>query len=145
MKNQLRKILSLALALCFFAVPVTVAAATAGGTVASPWYYNATNASAYVDITANGVLSVDYDFTGKSGYTTSVNVDIEIEKLSGNSWVDVDDGQWNTTIYQVSYSGTRRFLVNHKGTYRATVTFTFYGTGGPADELVKYATGVYTY
>lgn len=145
MKEQLKKILSLMLALCFLAVPFTVPASAEEGSV-TPRYNYLDTCYAEASVTANGVLKVEYGYAGFSGVTSRAEISIKIEKKTlGMFWSDVDNGEWSTTVYQTDYNGSQNFLVNEEGTYRVTVTFKIYGSGNSYETATRQDTVQYSY
>ncbi len=73
---------------------------------------------------------------------TSVEINTLVEKQTLLFfWSDVDE--WSDTVYDISYYDTTSIQLDDEGTYRVTVEYTFYGTGGAADTItcemeVKY-------
>ena len=46
-------------------------------------------------------------------------------------------------IYNYRYSGSHSHQLTSTGTYRATVTYKIYGTGGDPDEITSQVTVTY--
>ena len=77
-------------------------------------------------------LKIYYDYTGLSGKTTKVVITTYIEKKTlGLFWSRVENGQPNNQWVDTSYT----FQLSSTGTYRVTVTYKVYGSGGAADEI----------
>ena len=59
----------------------------------------------------------------------------------GLFWTRVDIGttndEWVDTINNYRYTGSRTHQLSSSGTYRVTVNFKIYGSGGTADEIEK--------
>lgn len=45
------------------------------------------------------------------------------------------DDQWVDTIKNYRYSGSRTYQLSSSGTYRVTVAYKIYGSGGSADNV----------
>lgn len=99
----------------------------------TPRYNNVSYVNATADITSEGILTVLYKYTGNSD-TTSVTINTLVErKTLLFFWSDVDE--WTETVYDVNYSDSASLQLEKTGTYRVTVEYTFYGTGGDADTV----------
>lgn len=98
-----------------------------------PRYNNVGSADATASVSGNGVLSVHYDYFGSSNMT-SVEINTLVEKKTLLFfWSDV--AEWTDTLTQASYTDTATLQLEDEGTYRVTVEYTFYGTGGAADTI----------
>ena len=147
MTKRLTGIISAFLIMCLFVVPLSpVSAATEEGIM--PRYNNVSNATANASISDSGKLTITYKYTGSSSITTKAVITTYIEKkFLGLFWRRVDigttDDQWVDTINNYKYSGSRTHQLSSTGTYRITVIYKIYGTGGAADEITCQGTGSY--
>lgn len=144
MSKTVKKMLAAILTLCLAIVPVcsvSVSAATPQNEI-MPLYNNVNTATANLDVTSSGKLTINYKYAGFSGVTTRAVITTYIEKkILGLFWTRVDLGntndEWVDTIYDYRYTGSRTFQLPSSGTYRVTVNFKIYGSGGSADEIEK--------
>ncbi len=109
---------------------------------AVPFYNNVTSANSVVTISNSGVLTVVNKYSGSSSVTTKAIITTYVEKkVLGIFWSRVDIGQandeWVDTIYNYTYSGSHSVQLSSTGTYRVTVEFVIYGSGGAADTITK--------
>ncbi len=141
MKKIIKRALASILVLCLSVVPFcSVSAAAATPDEVMPLYNNTSSASSNINISSNGQLKIYYDYTGLSGKTTKVVITTYIEKRTlGLFWTRVDNGQsndqWVDTSYSLDYYNLRTFQLSSTGTYRVTVIYKVYGSGGTADEI----------
>lgn len=108
----------------------------------SPRYNNVDSASSSATVSSNGTITITNRFTANSSLFTKAVITTYIEKKTlGLFWSRVDIGQnndeWVDTLYTNVYSGTHSHQLSKNGTYRATVEFVFYGSGGAADTITK--------
>ena len=149
MTKRLTGIISALLIMCLFVVPLSpVSAATAPEAEVMPCYNNVSSATANASISDGGKLSITYKYSGAESITTKAVITTYIEKkFLGLFWRRVDigttDNQWVDTIYDYMYVGTRTHQLSSSGTYRITVIYKIYGTGGSADEITCQGTGSY--
>ncbi len=106
-----------------------------------PYYNNVGYVDTLASISDSGVLKVSYDYVGNSDTTKAVINTLVEKKTLLFFWKDV--AEWTDTVYDVTYYDTATLQLEDKGTYRVTVEYTFYGTGGAADTVthefeVKY-------
>ena len=147
MIKQLKGIVSALLILCLFVVPLSpVSAATQEGVM--PRYNNVGSATANASISSSGKLTITYHYSGSSSVTTKAVITTYIEKkFLGLFWRRVDigttDDQWVDTINDYRYTGSRTHQLSSSGTYRITVIYKIYGSGGSADEITCQGTGSY--
>ncbi len=71
-------------------------------------------------------MSVIYNYTGNAGTTVE-------KKTLLFFWSDV--AEWTDTVYSTTYYDTTVLQLDDEGTYRVTVEYVFYGTGGAADTI----------
>lgn len=147
MTKRLKGIISAFLILCLFVVPLSpVSAATQEGVM--PRYNNVSNVTASIGINDSGKLTITYRYSGAQSITTKAVITTYIEKkFLGLFWKRVDigktDNQWVDTINDYMYVGSRTHQLSSSGTYRVTVIYKIYGTGGSADEIELQKTDSY--
>ena len=137
MTKRLTGIISAILVLCLFIVPLSPVSATEGVT---PRYNNVSMATASIGINDSGKLSIAYNYSGDPSVTTKAVITTYIEKkFLGLFWKRVDigktDNQWVDTINDYRYAGSRTYQLSSSGTYRVTIIYKVYGSGGAADEI----------
>lgn len=143
MKRLFQKMIVSILILCFAITPAcSVSAATIMQNEIMPYFNNVNTATANLSISDNGKLTINYKYTGYSGVTTKAVITTYIEKKTlGLFWKRVDIGttnnEWVDTIYNYKYTGSRTHQLSSTGTYRVTVNFKIYGSGGAADEIER--------
>lgn len=141
MKKQVKRIFVAMLILCLTIVPLSPAsAAVADGNEIMPMYNNVGSATATINISSSGKLTIGYQYSGYSSITTKAVITTYIEKKTlGLFWTRVDIGQtndeWVDTINDYRYTGSRTYQLSSSGTYRVTVIYKIYGSGGSADEI----------
>ena len=103
----------------------------------SPYLNNTATTEASLSINDSGYATVSFLCRGYRGITTKIVVTSVIEKQVGSSWVSVDGASWTdeSTLYYCSKSHSVQ--LQSQGTYKATVTFTVYGSGGDADVITR--------
>ncbi len=149
MTKRLTGIISALLIMCLFVVPLSpVSAATAPEAEVMPCYNNVSSATANASISDSGKLTITYNYSGSSSVTTKAVITTYIEKkFLGLFWKRVDigttDDQWVDTINNYRYTGSRTYQLSSTGTYRITVIYKIYGSGGAADEITCQGTGSY--
>lgn len=150
MKKHLKKLLTLTLALCFMITPVALTANAASDADAGvmPCLNNTLSTFTTMSINSSGKLTVSYNYSGFPGVTTKAVITTYVEKrFLGIFWSRVDigttDDEWVDTIYQEDYTGSRTYQLSDSGTYRVTVQYKIYGTGGAADVIDYEGTDSY--
>lgn len=139
MTKRLTGIISALLIMCLFVVPLSpVSAATEEGVM--PRYNNVNLATGTISINDSGKLTITYKYTGSPSITTKAVITTYIEKkFLGLFWRRVDigttDDQWVDTINNYMYNGSRTYQLSSSGTYRVTIIYKIYGSGGAADEI----------
>ena len=138
MKKRLKKLISLTLFICM--LTATVSPATIYGIEVTPRYNNVQKAEVSTTVNSSGTLNINYNFTGISGTTTKAVITTYIEKqFLFIFWTRVEIGttnnEWTQTVNNYRYSGTRTFKLPSTGTYRTTVVYEVYGSGGSADTI----------
>ena len=147
MTKRLTGIISAILVLCLFIVPLSpVSAATEEGV--TPRYNNVATVTTNMGINDSGKMTINYKYSGSSSITTKAVITTYIEKkFLGLFWRRVDigttDDQWVDTINDYRYTGSRTYQLSSTGTYRVTVVYKIYGSGGSADEIEYQATDSY--
>ena len=106
----------------------------------TPYYNNTYTASLSTSVNDEGLLTINYKYVGYSDTRTKAIITSYIEKqFLGIFWLRVDigttDDEWIQTINNYKYTGSRTFSLPSTGTYRTTVIYEIYGTGGSADEI----------
>lgn len=141
-KYTLKKSISFVLASVLLLLIVFVPAKATTIEDVSPFYNNVISVSSNASISSTGVLKVTNSYTGDSSVTTKAIITTYIEKkILGIFWSRVDINQtndeWVDTIYNYKYSGSHSIQLPSTGTYRVTVEYVIYGTGGSADTITK--------
>lgn len=108
----------------------------------SPRYNNVESTSSSAAVSSSGVITVTNNYTANSSVFTKAIITTCIEKRTlGLFWSKVDIGQtndeWVVTSYNNSYLGSHSHQLTKTGTYRATVEYVFYGSGGSADTITR--------
>ena len=107
-----------------------------------PLYNNVGTVNSNMSISSSGKMTINYMYTGAPSTTTKAVITTYIEKRTlGLFWTRVDigepDNQWVDTIKDYSYYGSRTHQLSSSGTYRVTITYKIYGTGGSADTITS--------
>lgn len=131
--------------LCFLIAFILMISASSNAFAASlneTRYNNTVTASSTAFISDSGLLTVDNKYQGIRGTTTKGEITTYIEKqILGLFWVRVDIGQpnnqWCDVIYDYMYIGDHKFRLQSRGTYRITVIYVIFGTGGDADTITR--------
>ena len=149
MKNHIKRIFVAILIFCLSVVPMsTVSAAVAEGSEIMPLFNNVSTVTANVSINNSGKMTISYKYIGSPSVTTKAVITTYIEKKTlGLFWTRVDIGttndEWVDTKYESTYVGSRTHQLSSTGTYRVTVIYKIYGTGGSADEVERQVTASY--
>lgn len=107
-----------------------------------PYYNNVITADSVATISSTGRLTVRNSYDGEKGVTTKAVITTCVEKkVLGLFWTKVDigttDNNWVDTIYGHVYTGSHSVQLSSEGTYRITVNYVIYGSGGAADEITS--------
>lgn len=137
--NCKKRILSFAVA---FILIITTGTFMVNAQEISPRYNNVDSASSSAAISSSGVITISNVYSAQSTVLSKAIITTYIEKRTlGLFWSRVDIGQsndeWVDTVYSNVYTGTHSHQLTKTGTYRATVEYVFYGTGGSADTITK--------
>lgn len=140
MKKQTIKRFLCAILICTSVISSFAIISYAGDVV--PYYNNVHRAQSDVSVSSTGVMTVFNSFSGDASVFSKAVITTYIEKrVLGIFWSKVDIGQtndeWVDTIYTNVYSGTHNFQLESKGTYKVTVEYVVYGSGGSADTITK--------
>lgn len=113
-----------------------------------PCYNNVGLTDSSFMIDSNGVAHVTVSYNGYSNITTSAKITIELQKrVLGLFWKTVDigtaDNKWIDYVSEPTYFNYYSVQINDRGTYRAEIHYTIYGTAGPADEVEDLLTYMY--
>lgn len=103
----------------------------------TPYLNNTNTTEAVFVILDDGEAMVSYTCFGYQGITTRIVVETKIEKKFLWWWNDVDGASWTDESTEYYCAGDHSIQLTKSGTYRATVTYTVYGTGGEADVLTS--------
>ncbi len=139
-KKMLAAILTLSLAI----IPICSVSASAAvpENEIMPLYNNTASTTTNMNINSSGEMTIAYKYSGFSDITTKAVITTYIEKQTlWLFWSRVDIGttndEWVDTINDYRYTGIRTYQLPSSGTYRVTVVYKIYGSGGAADEI-KY-------
>ncbi len=141
MKGKLKKLLLAILVLCLFITPLASVPAYAveEDYGIMPILNNTSTVTANGSVTNNGLLTVNYSYTGYQGITTKAVITTTIEKrhlLFFWKTVEINgQDEWSFTVNDFRYTGYKRFQLPSTGTYRVNTTFKIYGSGGSADVI----------
>lgn len=146
MKQHIKKLLSITLFICM--LTVSLSSAKVYGSEVMPRYNNVYSATVNTTVNSSGTLTIKYNYLGNSSITTKATLTTYIEKqFLGIFWLRVDTGttndEWVQTVNDYKYTGTRTFSLPSTGTYRTTVIYKVYGTGGSTDEITCQDTVTY--
>lgn len=149
MNQKIKRILATILVLCLSVIPfcsVSAAAATPEGVM--PLYNNTASVTTAMNINSSGKMTISYQYSGYPSTTTKAVITTYIEKKTlGLFWSRVDigttDDQWVDTINDYRYTGSITYQLSSSGTYRVTVVYKIYGSGGAADEIEYQAKDSY--
>ncbi len=145
-KKRMISILVLCILIMQAFSPIALAAES---TPAEPRYNNTINTTANASISSKGVLTIALGFTGIKNVTRRATIVTYVEKqqLFGLYWTRVDigeiDNQWVDYVLGYQHEGTHTIELSSRGTYRVTVKFMIYGTGGDPDEITSQSTHAY--
>lgn len=140
MKNNFKKrILSFAIACILI---ITTGTFMVNAQEISPRYNNVDYASSNADVSSSGTLTITNKFSASNSVFSRAVITTYIErKTLGLFWSRVDIGQnndeWVDTVYNNVYTGSHSHQLTKSGTYRTTVEYVFYGSGGAADTISK--------
>lgn len=149
MNKQIKRLLACVLIVSLSIISLmTVSAAKAFSGTVAPFYNNVGSATSAISINDSGKLTIGYKYSGYSSITTKAVITTYIEKKTlGLFWKRVDIGktnnEWIDTINDYRYTGSRTHQLSSSGTYRVTVIYNIYGSGGSADEITCQATDSY--
>lgn len=149
MRGRIKKILATLLVLCLSIVPFfSVSAAAVTQEEVMPLYNNTASVTTAMNINSSGKMTISYQYSGYPSTTTKAVITTYIEKKTlGLFWSRVDigttDDQWVDTINDYRYTGSRTYQLSSSGTYRVTVVYKIYGSGGSADEIEYQAKDSY--
>ncbi len=128
-KTLFKKVLSMVV-VCVTLLSTSIVSVLAADII--PYYNNVISASSDAWV-SNGELYIWYDYTGNSDTTKAVITTTVERKTLLFFWSDVDE--WVDTVYDTTYYNTTTIPLDKTGTYRVTVEYVFYGTGGEADTV----------
>lgn len=149
MKKQLKRLLGIVLVLCLSIVPFcSVSASAATQEEITPCFNNALSTTTSMNINSSGKMTISYKYSGYANITTKAVITTYVEKKTlGLFWSRVDIGttndEWVDTVNDYRYTGSRTYQLSSSGTYRVTVVYKIYGSGGAADEIEYQAKDSY--
>ena len=137
--NCKKRILSFAVA---FILIITTGTFMVNAQEIAPRYNNVDTVESRAVISSSGLMTVINKYSASSSLFNKAVITTYIEKRTlGLFWSRVDIGQtndeWVITSYTPSYNGTHTHQLSKTGTYRATVEYVFYGSGGAADTITE--------
>ena len=141
MNKRIKRFLACVLIVSLSIISLTpVSAAKAFSGTVTTFYNNVASATASININSSGKLTIGYKYSGYSSVTTKAVITTYIEKKTlGLFWKRADIGKtnndWIDTVNDYRYSGIRTYQLSLSGTYRVTVIYNIYGSGGSADEI----------
>lgn len=149
MRKQIKRMLVIVFALCLSIVPFySVSASATTQEEMAPYFNNTLSTTTSMNINSSGKMTISYKYSGYASITTKAVITTYIEKKTlGLFWTRVDIGttneQWVDTINDYRYTGSRTYQLSSSGTYRVTVVYKIYGSGGAADEIEYQAKDSY--
>ncbi|MBO5286916.1 MAG: hypothetical protein J6B34_02195 [Clostridia bacterium] len=129
-RNRIISLVMLAVMLFTMAIPTF-----AQDNAITPYYNNTASTETVFVIDENGVASISYTCMGYRNITTSISVEMKIQKKTWWWWNDVDGTYWTDSSNTYYCSNAHSVQLNQGGTYKAVVTYTVYGSGGEADVI----------
>lgn len=114
----------------------------------TPRYNNVSSVASYAEISSSGVITITNKFSASASVFSRAVITTYVErKTLGLFWTRVDIGQtddeWVDTIYNNVYSGTHSHQLEKTGTYRVTVEYVIFGSGGAADTITREIEEIY--
>lgn len=145
MKTKIKRCALFALMLCILAVGIFAPAKKAEAAVA---FNNLLSETVACSVDSDGQLSAHMTAFGIKGTTTRIKVQLYVEKrILGLLWSKIDigctDDIWEDSTTSHIYENIFTTQLGSHGTYRVTVTFTVYGTGGANDVIQERRTVAY--
>ena len=138
MKKIICFTLCITMLLCSLSVPAL--AAGAGETAIEPRYNNVALTDSSFVIMSDGSAQVTVSYRGSSDITTGATITTQIQKrFLGLFWRTVDigvpDNTWVENVDEYVFFTYYTLQLTSKGTYRAKIHYTIYGTAGEPDEI----------
>lgn len=138
-KNCKKKMLSFVIA---FILIITTGTFMANAQEILPCYNNVVSTQSQANVSSTGVITITNNYVANSTVFSKAQITTYIEKRTlGLFWSKVDIGQnndeWVDTSYTNLYNGTHSHQLTKTGTYRATVEYIIYGSGGAADNITR--------
>ena len=131
----MKKLLCVLLVAIFsFSLAIQVLAADS---LIMPRYNNVDYVNTEFNISDSGKAIVRVQYMGIEGETTGATITTKIEKKFLWWWNDVDGASWTDESNTHYCSNTHSYQLSKSGTYRATITYTVYGSGGEADVITR--------
>lgn len=102
-----------------------------------PCYNNTVDVAGRFIIDESGEAIIYYECLGYELKTTTIKVEIQLQKKTWWWYNNVDGAYWKDVIDYYYCSGEHSIQLTQGGTYKAVVTFTVYGSGGVADVITE--------
>ena len=105
--------------------------------------YKTNNLASYTAsfVVNSGIAVISARYDGYQNVTTGATITMKLQKKVWFWWSDVDNDQPNNTWTNVlsgwKNTANHYLALNETGEYRAIITFTVYGTGGPDDFITE--------
>ena len=119
------------LILCTLVMCSSVGIAAVADSTPTPYYNNVARTTTTCDIVDNSAI-IELSYVGYSGVTELVEINTILFKLNGTDWVEVIS--WNEESTRARDSFSYSYDVT-SGTYKVTVEYQFYGSGGATDVI----------
>lgn len=134
----MKKIVSITLLFALALICAVPAFASAGDTTVTPYYNNVTRLTNSFSIDENGLATISFGYTGRSGVTTGGTIDIVLKDANGNT---VEDWSFTSTSYR--YNNSVTYQLTASGSYTAEINYVISGSGGADDSISKTLTDTY--
>ncbi len=111
---------------------------TAGASDVMPCFNNTSSVIDSFGINSNGKATVAVDYSGYTSSSATITVKLQ-KKFLIFFWKDVDIGQpdntWTDYVYGTDFTKEYTHYLSDTGKYRAIITYTVSGVGGPDDVI----------
>ncbi|MBQ7761386.1 MAG: hypothetical protein IJ400_04950 [Clostridia bacterium] len=134
MKVRNRVISFVMLCVMLFAMVIPTNATDSG---IMPCYNNTNSTYANFAIDDSGIATTAYLCDGYNNVTTTIKVEIQLQKKTWWWYNNVDGAYWKDVVDYYHCSGEHSIQLTQGGTYKSVVTFTVYGCGGVADVITS--------
>ena len=111
-------------------------------------YNNTVSTTTSATVSSDGTVTIYFGYNGIPGVTSRGEITTYIEKrILGIFWtresIGLPNNQWEDLIYNYKYNSSHCHQFSSTGTYRVTVMYKIYGTGGDPDEITWQGTVTY--